>query len=194
VVQRLKAPWRDGTTHLVMSSSEFMQQRPAALVPRPRVHLWCSHDVSRERLLRGDQLRAMNVEGSGPADRLRSVNGRDADVRRANLECSFVAGNRNSTNPSAGPDRSPRWTSANGVSRPIFHDLPTLSSAVLTASKGRPKPLANSSCGDNRPSNLPHQLGDRADATMTSDWPSFHHVASCLAVWSTLWCCWRPMT
>ncbi|NUZ05903.1 transposase [Piscinibacter koreensis] len=32
---KLKTPWRDGTTHLVMSPLEFMQ-RLAALVPRPR--------------------------------------------------------------------------------------------------------------------------------------------------------------
>ncbi len=35
---RLKTPWRDGTTHLVMSPLEFTQ-RPAALVPRPRRYL-----------------------------------------------------------------------------------------------------------------------------------------------------------
>jgi hypothetical protein len=35
---RLKTPWRDGTTHLVMSPLEFMQ-RLAELVPRPRLHL-----------------------------------------------------------------------------------------------------------------------------------------------------------
>jgi len=35
---KLKTPWRDGTTHLVMSPMEFMQ-RLAALVPRPRLHL-----------------------------------------------------------------------------------------------------------------------------------------------------------
>ena len=38
VALKLKAPWRDGTTHLVMSPLEFMQ-RLAALVPRPRLHL-----------------------------------------------------------------------------------------------------------------------------------------------------------
>ena len=38
VVLELKTPWRDGTTHLVMSPLEFMQ-RLAALVPRPRLHL-----------------------------------------------------------------------------------------------------------------------------------------------------------
>jgi len=35
---KLKTPWRDGTTHLVMSPLEFMQ-RLAARVPRPRLHL-----------------------------------------------------------------------------------------------------------------------------------------------------------
>jgi len=34
---RLKTAWRDGTTHIVMSSLEFMQ-RQAALVPRPGLH------------------------------------------------------------------------------------------------------------------------------------------------------------
>ncbi len=38
VVLKLKSPWRDGTTHLVMSPLEFTQ-RLAALVPRPRLHL-----------------------------------------------------------------------------------------------------------------------------------------------------------
>ena len=38
VVLRLKTPWRDGITHIVMSPLEFMQ-RLAALVPRPRLHL-----------------------------------------------------------------------------------------------------------------------------------------------------------
>ena len=37
VVLKLKTPWREGTTHLVMSPLEFML-RLAALVPRPRLH------------------------------------------------------------------------------------------------------------------------------------------------------------
>jgi hypothetical protein len=41
---KLKTPWRDGTTHLVMSALEFMQ-RLAALVPRPRLHLIRFHGV-----------------------------------------------------------------------------------------------------------------------------------------------------
>ena len=44
VVLKLKTPWRDGTTHLVMSPLEFMQ-RLAALVPRPRPHLIRFHGV-----------------------------------------------------------------------------------------------------------------------------------------------------
>jgi Putative transposase len=44
VVLTLKTPWRDGTTHLVMSPLEFMQ-RLAALVPRPRLHLIRFHGV-----------------------------------------------------------------------------------------------------------------------------------------------------
>jgi hypothetical protein len=38
VVLKLKTPWHDGTTHIVLSPLEFMQ-RLAALVPRPRLHL-----------------------------------------------------------------------------------------------------------------------------------------------------------
>jgi hypothetical protein len=41
---KLKTPWRDGTTHLVMSPLEFMQPL-AALVPRPRLHLIRLHGV-----------------------------------------------------------------------------------------------------------------------------------------------------
>ncbi len=41
---KLKSPWRDGTTHLVMSPLEFMQ-RLAALVPRPRLRLIRFHGV-----------------------------------------------------------------------------------------------------------------------------------------------------
>ena len=44
VVLKLKTPWRDGTTHLLMSPLEFMQ-RLAALVPRPRLHLIRLHGV-----------------------------------------------------------------------------------------------------------------------------------------------------
>ncbi len=40
----LKTPWRDGTTHRVMSPLPFMQ-RLAALVPRPRLHLIRYHGV-----------------------------------------------------------------------------------------------------------------------------------------------------
>ncbi|MGH8582448.1 MAG: transposase [Gammaproteobacteria bacterium] len=44
VVLTLKTPYRDGTTHSVMSPLEFMQ-RLAALVPRPRLHLIRFHGV-----------------------------------------------------------------------------------------------------------------------------------------------------
>jgi hypothetical protein len=44
VVLTLKTPYRDGTTHIVMSPLEFMQ-RLAALVPRPRLHLIRFHGV-----------------------------------------------------------------------------------------------------------------------------------------------------
>ena len=44
VVLQLKSPYRDGTTHIVMSAQEFMQ-RLAALVPHPRLHLIRFHGV-----------------------------------------------------------------------------------------------------------------------------------------------------
>jgi len=44
VLLQLKSPWRDGTTHIVMSPLEFMQ-RLAALVPRPRLHPIRFHGV-----------------------------------------------------------------------------------------------------------------------------------------------------
>ena len=64
VVLKLKTPWRDGTTHLVMSPLEFMQ-RLAALVPRPRLHLIRFHGV----LAPNAKLRALVVpqEAEAPA-------------------------------------------------------------------------------------------------------------------------------
>ncbi len=44
VVLKLKTPWRNGTTHIVLTPVEFMQ-RLAALVPRPRLHLIRFHGV-----------------------------------------------------------------------------------------------------------------------------------------------------
>ena len=40
----LKTPYRDGTTHIVLSPLEFMQLL-AALVPRPRLNLIRFHGV-----------------------------------------------------------------------------------------------------------------------------------------------------
>ena len=44
VVLKLKTPWRNGTTHIVLSPLEFMQ-RLAALAPRPRLYLIRFHGV-----------------------------------------------------------------------------------------------------------------------------------------------------
>ena len=62
VVLKLKTPWHDGTTHLVMSPLAFMQ-RLAALVPRPRLHLIRFHGV----LAPNAKLRA-TVVPQGPND------------------------------------------------------------------------------------------------------------------------------
>ena len=45
---RLKTPWRDGTTHLVISPLEFMQ-RLAALMPWPMRHRADRPDSGRSR-------------------------------------------------------------------------------------------------------------------------------------------------
>jgi hypothetical protein len=60
---KLKTRWRDGTTHLVMSPLEFMQ-RPAALVPRPRLHLIRFHGV----LAPNARLRSLVVPQGPPND------------------------------------------------------------------------------------------------------------------------------
>ncbi|MEZ5659453.1 MAG: transposase [Burkholderiaceae bacterium] len=56
---RLKTPWSDGTTHLVLSPIQLMQ-RLAALVPRPRLHLIRFHGV----LAPNARLRARVVPGA----------------------------------------------------------------------------------------------------------------------------------
>jgi hypothetical protein len=69
VLLKLKTPWRDGATHLMMSPLKFMQ-RLAGLMPSR--HLTASTLFARrprDRLLRGDPLRAMNVaDGSRAVD------------------------------------------------------------------------------------------------------------------------------
>ena len=60
---KLKTPWRDGITHLVMSPLEFMQ-RLAALVPRPRLHLIRFHGV----LAPNAKLRSLVVPQGPPTD------------------------------------------------------------------------------------------------------------------------------
>ncbi|HNO75255.1 MAG TPA: transposase [Nitrosomonas mobilis] len=66
VVLTLKTPYRDGTTHIVMSPLEFMQ-RLAALVPRPRLNLIRFHGVLapnaklRSEIIPGNKKNKSNV-------------------------------------------------------------------------------------------------------------------------------------
>ena len=66
VVLQLKTPYRDGTTHLVMTPLEFLQ-RLAALVPRPRLHLIRFHGVLapnatlRSQIVPGDRDQACST-------------------------------------------------------------------------------------------------------------------------------------
>ena len=71
IVLQLKTPYRDGTTHLVMSPLEFLQ-RLAALVPRPRLHLIRFHGVLaphaalRSQIVPGEADQAPNTaDGDG---------------------------------------------------------------------------------------------------------------------------------
>jgi hypothetical protein len=77
---KLKSPWRDGTTHLVMSPLEFMQ-RLAALVPRPRLHLIRFHGV----LAPNAKLRARVVPQGPPAQ------AQAATEAKAAAECEVEA-------------------------------------------------------------------------------------------------------
>ncbi len=71
VVLQLKTPYRDGTTHLVMTPLEFLQ-RLAALVPRPRLHLIRFHGV----LAPNAALRSQIVPGE-PDQVLNTTEGND---------------------------------------------------------------------------------------------------------------------
>ena len=66
-VLTLKTRWRDGTTHLVMSPLEFIQQL-AALVPRPRLHLIRFHGGLAPSSTTSAKMRALVVP-QAPDDR-----------------------------------------------------------------------------------------------------------------------------
>ncbi len=76
VVLQLKTPYRDDTTHLVMSPLEFLQ-RLAALVPRPRLHLIRFHGV----LAPNAALRSQIVPGE--ADQVPNTADGDGDLSSA---------------------------------------------------------------------------------------------------------------
>jgi hypothetical protein len=67
VVLKLKTPWRDGTTHPVVSALKFMQ-RPAALVQRPRLALPSAHFSPLK-----DSFRAPSRETCGTTGRERLI-------------------------------------------------------------------------------------------------------------------------
>ncbi len=67
VMLTLKTPYRDGTTHVVMSPLEFMQ-RLAALVPRPRLHLIRFHGVlAPNAKLRSAIIPSAAIDANAPA-------------------------------------------------------------------------------------------------------------------------------
>ena len=74
MVLKVKAPYRDGTSHIVMSPLEFMQ-RLAARVPRPRLHLIRFHgvlapDISFRRATNERQLKRNATVSNGSEARV----------------------------------------------------------------------------------------------------------------------------
>lgn len=85
VVLRLKSPYRDGTTHIVMEPQAFMQ-RLTALVPRPRLHLIRFHGVlAPNAKLRGAVVPAVVQPASEPAHEHGHTHGQAALMRWARL-------------------------------------------------------------------------------------------------------------
>lgn len=78
VVLRLKSPYKDGTTH-ILEPLEFIE-RPAALVPRPRLRLIRFHGV----LAPNAKLRSKFV--SAPAEDATESLSEDTDARRSQLD------------------------------------------------------------------------------------------------------------
>ena len=80
---KLKSPYRDGTTHIVMHPQEFMQ-RLAALVPRPRLHRIRFHGVlAPNATLRGAVIAQPARKDSAPGPE--HTHGQAARMRWARL-------------------------------------------------------------------------------------------------------------
>lgn len=114
---KLKTPWRDGTTHLVMSPLEFMQ-RLAALVPRPRLHLIRFHGV----LAQNAKLRPLVVPQAMPAQAKAATKG--AATAECEVETVQAAPHRigwaqllKRQRPAAGADRAEEPGQTTGVHR-----------------------------------------------------------------------------
>ena len=108
VVLKLKSPWRDGTTHLVMPPLEYTQ-RLAASVPRLRLPLIRLDGVFAPSSTTSAKLRPLVVkQGSEPATRRPGV------TRRQHPESRFSAG-LSTPNGSALPSK----TDSNEVGRRV---------------------------------------------------------------------------
>ena len=73
---RMKAPWRDGTTHVIMSGGELVEKL-AALVPAPRFHLVRYFGI----LASAAKQRPSIVPVSPPASRVESCGHRDTSEK-----------------------------------------------------------------------------------------------------------------
>jgi hypothetical protein len=113
---KLKTPWRDGTTHLVMSPLEFMQ-RLAALVPRPRLHLIRFHGVlppnAKLRPLvvpQGPEVQERTTEVAAAGER--EAEAFQARPQRISWPCRASAGDRRSTCEQRGCSLPGSWAPA----------------------------------------------------------------------------------
>ena len=87
VVLKLKTPWRDGTTHLLLSPLEFMQ-RLAALIPRPRLHLIRFHGV----LAPNAKLRAQVVpQGPDKEEQVAEASAVECEIEHAQARPSRIS-------------------------------------------------------------------------------------------------------
>jgi hypothetical protein len=110
---KLKTPWGDCTTQLVMSPLEFMQQL-AALVPRRAGVPLSRLRASPERLLRGAQFRRLTVASGSLRDHRPATRELRLGIAALGLECRLAVGSTLGKTPTLerAPARLPRATGA----------------------------------------------------------------------------------
>jgi len=87
---KLKTPWLDGTTHLIISRLEFKQRAAALVLCRRKCAPRCPRYVSRERLHRGERFFAADV-ADGSISRIRPDGSNDRDVSTRRIRASLLS-------------------------------------------------------------------------------------------------------